>query len=198
MGNFYIRHATDIEIAGMDNRNCLISIVRYDDKLDDKLDCYFQCALLYTTIDGHRLIRIHNLSLPVTSVLSQIFRHAEMDSIVNMIFKAGKFVYKVLRNIVFIINIIAVAKLLSTSKTILRDQLTDQCAKILMAYRKNCATSSSSGQVKQKKIFFSYKRYFTYSFLLAYFTRILKITSFVYRLFIKKYGISTWKDKINR
>jgi protein transport protein SEC24 len=66
-------------------------MVQYDGKLDDKMDCYFQCALLYTTLDGHRRIRIHNLSLPVTSVLANIFRNAELDCITNVMAKGGKF-----------------------------------------------------------------------------------------------------------
>ena len=86
-----MRNNTEIELAAIDCEKCFISIVCFDGKLDEKADCYFQCALLYTTINGRRLIRIHNLSLPVTSVLTNVFRNAEMDTVMNMISKAGKF-----------------------------------------------------------------------------------------------------------
>jgi len=39
-----------------------------------------QCALLYTTLYGQRRIRVVTLSLPVTSMLSNLFRAADLDT----------------------------------------------------------------------------------------------------------------------
>jgi len=46
-------------------------------------------ALLYTTSDGYRRIRVHTLSVPVTSAMSNIFRFADLDAIINLSLKQG-------------------------------------------------------------------------------------------------------------
>ena len=38
-----------------------------------------QCALLYTTVNGERRIRVHTLALPCTNVLGNLFRSADLD-----------------------------------------------------------------------------------------------------------------------
>lgn len=50
----------------------------------------FQCALLYTTITGERRIRVINLSLPCTSMLSNLFRSADLDSQFACMLKQGR------------------------------------------------------------------------------------------------------------
>lgn len=42
--------------------------------------CLLQCALLYTTVDGQRRIRVSTLSLPCTTILSNLFRSADLDT----------------------------------------------------------------------------------------------------------------------
>lgn len=49
-----------------------------------------QCALLYTTIDGQRRIRVSTLSLPCTTMLSNLFRSADLDTQFACILKQGK------------------------------------------------------------------------------------------------------------
>ena len=49
-----------------------------------------QCALLYTTITGERRIRVINLSLPCTSMLSNLFRSADLDSQFACMLKQGR------------------------------------------------------------------------------------------------------------
>ena len=48
-----------------------------------------QCALLYTTIDGQRRIRVTTLSLPSTMVLGNVFRGADLDAQVTYFMKQG-------------------------------------------------------------------------------------------------------------
>lgn len=48
-----------------------------------------QCALLYTTIDGQRRIRISTFSLPCTTMLSDLFRSADLDTQFACILKQG-------------------------------------------------------------------------------------------------------------
>jgi len=108
-----------------------------------------QCALLYTTATGKRRIRfcnclarahvltcffpayrVHNLCLPVTPLIANVFKMAELDATLNLMVKR--------------LSSLAVSKSLAA----IRDELTEVCIKILAAYRKHCvAVSSSSGQL---------------------------------------------------
>ncbi|CAG8723248.1 20660_t:CDS:10, partial [Dentiscutata erythropus] len=128
-GNFNMRNATDIELAGIDSDKAFGALLKYDGKLDEKTDAYIQCALLYTTSTGQRRVRTHNLSVTVTQLLGNVFRHAEMDTTVNFLAKQ------------------AVSNTITKSLRDIRDQLTDKCVKILMSYRRHCASSSSPGQL---------------------------------------------------
>ncbi|CAG8657181.1 5507_t:CDS:10 [Rhizophagus irregularis] len=110
-GNFNMRNTTDIELAGIDSDKAFGALLKYDGKLDEKTDAYIQCALLYTTATGQRRVRTHNLSVSVTTLLGNVFRHAEMDTTVNLLVKQ------------------------------------DRCVKILLSYRRHCASSSSPGQL---------------------------------------------------
>lgn len=84
-----MKNSTDIELAGVDSDKAIGVIVKYDGKLDEKIEASFQCALLYTTVTGQRRVRVHTLSIPVTSLLTNVFRYAEMDTTINLLGKQG-------------------------------------------------------------------------------------------------------------
>ncbi|PKK64784.1 hypothetical protein RhiirC2_665880 [Rhizophagus irregularis] len=128
-GNFNMRNTTDIELAGIDSDKAFGALLKYDGKLDEKTDAYIQCALLYTTATGQRRVRTHNLSVSVTTLLGNVFRHAEMDTTVNLLVKQ------------------AVSNTITKPLRDIRDQITDRCVKILLSYRRHCASSSSPGQL---------------------------------------------------
>ncbi|GAB5592811.1 COPII coat Sec23p-Sfb3p heterodimer component [Umbelopsis nana] len=128
-GNFHMKNNTDIELAGIDEDKAISFMVKHDDKLDPKMDASFQCAMLYTTATGERRVRVINLSLPVTDNIGSLFRNSQMDVTINVLMKQA----------------ITMAGSKSTQQ--LRDELTDKCVKILTAYRKHCAYSSSPGQL---------------------------------------------------
>ncbi|XVF64559.1 hypothetical protein PTKIN_Ptkin09bG0178500 [Pterospermum kingtungense] len=79
-GNFCKRIPTDIDLPGIDCDKCILVTLKHDDKLQDGSECAFQCALLYTTVYGQRRIRVTNLSLPCTNMLSNLFRSADLDT----------------------------------------------------------------------------------------------------------------------
>jgi len=118
-----------LKLATFDSDKSYIIELKHDDKLDEKSETVLQTALLYTTSSGQRRIRVFNMSLPVTAVLSNIFRSADLDSIVN-------FLSRTTLNEVTKMNMYQ-----------LRMNLTEKCVEILYAYRKFCATSSSPGQL---------------------------------------------------
>ncbi|KAM3580935.1 COPII coat Sec23p-Sfb3p heterodimer component [Umbelopsis sp. WA50703] len=128
-GNFTMKNSTDIELAGIDEDKSIAFVIKHDDKLDPKLEASFQCAMLYTTATGERRVRVINLSLPVTDNIADVFRNAQMDVTVSLFMRQA-------------------VSLAGTKSTVqLRDELTDKCVKILAAYRKHCAYSSSPGQL---------------------------------------------------
>ena len=88
-GNFNMRNATDVELAGVDSDKAFGALFKYDGKLDEKTDAYIQCALLYTTVTGQRRVRTHNISVPVTTLLANVFRYANMDTTVSFLAKQG-------------------------------------------------------------------------------------------------------------
>ncbi|ORY06568.1 hypothetical protein K493DRAFT_203088 [Basidiobolus meristosporus CBS 931.73] len=128
-GNFYMRNATDVEFGGLDCDKSVAVLLKHDAKVDEKTDATFQCALLYTTSSGQRRIRLHNLSVPVTTLMGNMFRYAEMDTTINLLCKE------------------AVAQSLVSPLKTVREKLTQKCVRILAAYRKHCATSTSPGQL---------------------------------------------------
>ncbi|WOL14443.1 protein transport protein Sec24-like [Canna indica] len=128
-GNFCKRIPTDIDLPGIDSDKTIMVTFKHDDKFQENSECTFQCALLYSTVYGQRRIRVINLSLPCTSMLSNLFRSADLDTQFACFLKQAA-------------NSIPVNPL-----TQVREQITNLCINILHAYRKFCATVSSSGQL---------------------------------------------------
>lgn len=128
-GNFCIRTPTDVDLPGIDCDKTIMVTLKHDDKLQDGAECAFQCALLYTTVYGQRRIRVANLSLPCTSMLSNLFRSADLDTQFACYLKQ------------------AATKIPTTPLLLVREQVTNLCINVLLSYRKFCATVTSSGQL---------------------------------------------------
>ncbi|GKB82510.1 transport protein Sec24-like protein, partial [Tanacetum coccineum] len=79
-GNFCKRIPTDVDLPAIDCDKSIMVTLKHDDKLQDGNECSFQCALLYTTVYGQRRIRVSTLSLPCTTMLSNLFRSADLDT----------------------------------------------------------------------------------------------------------------------
>lgn len=132
-GNFHMKNSTDLELAGLDSEKAYGVLVKHDGKLDERTEASFQVALLYTTADGRRRVRVHNFSTPVTTLLGNVFRWADMDTTINFLSKG------------------AIAQALSKPLNEVRDALTEKCVKILSSYRRNCASSTAPGQVRRRR-----------------------------------------------
>jgi protein transport protein SEC24 len=53
----------------------------------DLQEASIQCALLYTTAEGQRRIRLHTMSVPVSTQLGVVFRNADVDAVIAMSLK---------------------------------------------------------------------------------------------------------------
>ena len=127
LGNFSM-YGNDVELAGMQKQSSLSVELKHEDKLNENSKIFIQLALLYTSIGGQRRIRLHNLSLSVCTQYSQMFASCELDTLINYMAKLA------CRSVV-----------VSTPKSI-RENLVQQVANILAAYRKNCTNAPSKGQ----------------------------------------------------
>lgn len=127
-GNMHQRNATDIGLAGISTATTVAAVFNYEGKLSGE-EAGIQIALLYTTKGGERRIRVHNMNVPIVNDLHRVFRYADLDAIVTYLAKAS------------------VAVLSTATARQVREQLTERCVKILVAYRKHCAKKTSPGQV---------------------------------------------------
>ncbi|KAK4048375.1 COPII coat Sec23p-Sfb3p heterodimer component [Microbotryomycetes sp. JL221] len=128
-GNFFQRNVTDLEFGMLDSDKAIGARLKHEGKLDDKSDAFFQCAVLYTSASGQRRVRVHNLAVPVTTLLANVFRYADMDTTIAHLAKE------------------AVSQTNSKTLRQIRDNLTSICVKALLAYRKHCASSTSPAQL---------------------------------------------------
>jgi protein transport protein SEC24 len=86
-GNFFNRRPHEMELPSIDCEKAFGIRVEHEGKLEDKSEACFQVALLYTTKGGERRIRVHTIAAPVTSVMANIFRYSDLDTIVNLSMK---------------------------------------------------------------------------------------------------------------
>ncbi|KAL3680392.1 hypothetical protein R1sor_023348 [Riccia sorocarpa] len=128
-GNFCKRIPTDVDLPAIDSDKTIMVTFKHDDKFQDGSECCFQCALLYTTVTGQRRIRVITLSLSCTTVLSNLFRGADLDAQFTYFLKHSA------------------QEIPTVPLSQVRDQMTAQCVNILYTYRKYCATASSAGQL---------------------------------------------------
>jgi len=65
-------------------------LFKHSATLDEKKEAGFQTAILYTDISGQRRIRTMNFSLPTTSLITNVFKFVELDTVVNLMAKTCK------------------------------------------------------------------------------------------------------------
>lgn len=128
-GNFFQRNITDLEFGTLDADKAIAARIKHESKLDEKTDAYFQCAALYTSSTGQRRVRVHNIAVPVTSLVNNVFRYADMDTTIAVIAKES------------------ITQTNNKSLRMVREILTEGCVKTLLAYRKHCASSTSPAQL---------------------------------------------------
>ncbi|KAI5477132.1 protein transport protein SEC24 [Pseudohyphozyma bogoriensis] len=128
-GNFFQRNVTDLEFGTLDSDKAIAARIKHEGKLDEKVDAHFQCAVLYTSASGQRRVRVHNLAVPTTTLLANVFRFADMDTTLAYIAKD------------------CITQTNAKTLRVVRENLTELCVKALLAYRKHCASSTSPAQL---------------------------------------------------
>ncbi|CAF0921718.1 unnamed protein product [Didymodactylos carnosus] len=129
LGNFYMTNATEMVFGSIDSDKSVCVELKHDDKLPTEANTYVQVALLYTSISGQRRLRILTLGLTVTATYTSLYPACDLDAIMNYTTKVA------IRSVT-----------MSTAKSI-RDNIITQAANMLACYRKNCAQSTTAGQL---------------------------------------------------
>jgi protein transport protein SEC24 len=128
-GNFFRRNPGEFDLPVIDSDKSFVVRFEYESQLTAGQNAVFQSALLFTSESGERKIRIHTLSVPITSEISKVYRYADIDSIINVSLKT-------------VVNHIR-----GSSTVQFRKLLKEASTETLYTYRKKCASNTSAGQL---------------------------------------------------
>lgn len=85
-GNFFHEGWDEDPILGnVDSHSTIGVLFKYDGKLDPKLDVHFQSALLYTSSNGERRVRVTNLLASVTEQFKPAVNFVDLDATMGLI-----------------------------------------------------------------------------------------------------------------
>jgi protein transport protein SEC24 len=79
--------ATESEISALNSQLTFMYTLRNDSSLKDDEAVYFQLAMLYSSPDMRRLVRVHNLQLVASLSPQQVFRNADLDCVATVLCK---------------------------------------------------------------------------------------------------------------
>ena len=120
----------EVDVPSIDADYAFAVTLRHDEKLEDNAPAFVQCALLYTTAAGERRVRVLTLGLTTTSVMSSLYRYADLDTLLNVTLRQ------------------AVALSAKQNMHQVREWVVNNTVKILYTYRKMCTQSNAqAGQL---------------------------------------------------
>ncbi|KAJ6478717.1 sec24-related protein [Mycena vitilis] len=128
-GNFYKQGPTDLEFGVLDADKAVSVTLKHSGTLDPRTYVFLQSAVLYTTVDGQRRVRTCNLALPIVELAWNVFRLSDLDATA----------YYIARR--------AIVQMSSEKMANIREDLTENCSSILLAYRNKCSNTSSPDQL---------------------------------------------------
>ncbi|KAI0266536.1 protein transporter SEC24 [Gloeopeniophorella convolvens] len=129
MGNFHLPNPTTPTLGTLDADKTLSVSFDHSATLSPHQYAYIQCAVLHTTIDGQRRVRVINLAIQVAELAGSVFRFADMDVVVTHMMRQS------------------ISHMLNHKLSSIRDELTELCSAILYSYRRNCAAATVQSQL---------------------------------------------------
>lgn len=128
-GNFFVRSTDLLSLPNINPDAGFGLQISYEESLIDVKTVCFQAALLYTSSNGERRIRVHTLCVPVSASLSDIIYGADIQCIIGLLTK------------------MAVDRSVASSLTDARDAFINAAVDVISAYRmaQNLPAGGGSG-----------------------------------------------------
>lgn len=89
-GNFYENAAGDMQFGTLDADKSIAALLEHSNTLSDRGYAFIQSAVLYTTITGQRRVRVCNVAVQVATLAGNVFRFADMDTVVAYTLREGE------------------------------------------------------------------------------------------------------------
>ena len=124
-GNFFVRSTDLLSLPNVNPDHSFSMQIDIEDALSESNMVAFQGALLYTTTKGERRIRVHTMSIPVTSKLSDVYTYADQEAIVCALSK------------------LAVDRTLMSSLADAREALMNACIDFIKVYKNDVCDQRS-------------------------------------------------------
>ncbi|XP_054724767.1 protein transport protein Sec24A-like isoform X2 [Uloborus diversus] len=116
-GNFFVRSTDLLSLPNVNPDTGYGMQIAIEENLSEYNSVCFQAAVLYTSSNGERRIRVHTLCLPVVSILQDVLGGADQETIIGLVAK------------------MAVDRSVSSSLTDARDALINVCLDVLGVYK---------------------------------------------------------------
>jgi protein transport protein SEC24 len=120
-GNFYLRGTDLLALPCIDCDKAYAVEMKNDESVMTTNSLSIQSALLYTTSSGERRIRVHNVCVPVSSALHELYQATNVNAMTNLLAKQ------------------AVDMALAQTLAKARDALRLKCVSIMRTYRSTIA-----------------------------------------------------------
>lgn len=88
-GNHYLRGADLLALPTIDSDKAFTCDLALEEQSLTCSHVSVQCALLYTTSEGERRIRVHNLNLPVTTNMQDLYANLDVRASMNVLLKTA-------------------------------------------------------------------------------------------------------------
>eukprot|EP01125_Pyxidicula_operculata_P016955 TRINITY_DN5895_c0_g1_i3.p1 TRINITY_DN5895_c0_g1~~TRINITY_DN5895_c0_g1_i3.p1 ORF type:complete len:883 (+),score=236.06 TRINITY_DN5895_c0_g1_i3:49-2697(+) len=124
-GHFTKLNETDLSAPIISADSSYAFEFEYDDVLKEDRGALFQMAILYSTPDGYRRIRVHNIKISVTNQINKVFKSADLDTIVNLLARQ------------------TVREASEIAMPEVRKKLVAKVCQILASYKKQCSAKGS-------------------------------------------------------
>ena len=134
IGHYHRKGATDMEVSILDADKSFAICLKHEERLKEGASYYIQAAMLYTNIQGERLIRVFNTVLRASSQvckshLASLYSLTDVQTLHNVLFKQS------------------IMKLLDESVKTIRDQWHSAVMACLLYYRQTAGSGARAGQM---------------------------------------------------
>jgi protein transport protein SEC24 len=93
MGNLHLPDPTTPTFGVLDSDQAFSTSFSHTATLPPHQHAFIQCAVLHTTVDGRRRVRVINLAVQVAELAADVFRFAEMDVVVAYFMRQCKSIF---------------------------------------------------------------------------------------------------------